>query len=372
MDEKSSYIMAHWNAPLKDVAAATSLTVNAIKKRRQRLREGGVTPPAQEAPDKELLKFLKSQKRLLTVDELSDHMNCGISKVRDALERLKADGHNVYISSNRVELSREIQKGEPTKIDIKRLRGRTIRFGFTADNHLGSKHERMDVLNALFDIWAEEGIDTVYQAGNMIEGEASFNKFDIKVWGFDAQAEYFVENWPKRPGIKTYFVTGDDHEGWYIKREVINVGQILEDKARRAGREDLIYLGHMEHDIVFKGKKQNCIVRLLHAGGGSSYATSYSAQKIVESYQGGEKPNVLLIGHYHKAEYGYPREVHCIQAGCTEDQSSFMRKNKIAAHVGGWIVEMTLNEDGAIVRFKCEWIPFYDKGHYDKAWKAEY
>jgi len=24
------------------------------------------------------------------------------------------------------------------------------------------------------------------------------------------------------------------------------------------------------------------------------------------SYQGGEKPNVLLIGHYHKFEYGYP------------------------------------------------------------------
>jgi hypothetical protein len=34
------------------------------------------------------------------------------------------------------------------------------------------------------------------------------------------------------------------------------------------------------------------------------------------SFQGGEKPSVLLIGHYHKFEYCYPREVHVVQTGC--------------------------------------------------------
>lgn len=234
--------------------------------------------------------------------------------------------------------------------------------------HNCSKYERMDVLNALYDTWAAQGITTVYQLGNMIDGEARFNRTDLLVHGMEGQARYFARQWPKRKGMRTLFVTGDDHEGWYVQREGVDIGRYLEDAAKKDGRDDLVYLGHMEHDIAFEGKRQQSVMRLIHAGGGSSYATSYSAQKIVESYQGGEKPNVLLIGHYHKAEYGYPREVHCLQVGCTMDQSPFMRKKKLQAHVGGWTVEMTINDLGMITRFRCEWMPFYDLGFYKQAW----
>jgi biotin operon repressor len=318
--------------------------------------------------NEKLHAFLKTRKNTLSLEQLSDHFNCGISKVKKAMEELAASGHNIRIVSNAIELSRDIPKSEPTTIDVSKLNGKTIRFGLTADNHLGSKYCRLDVLNALFDIWAKEGIKDVYQLGNMIDGEARFNKFDIIAHGINGQTEYFVKHWPKRRGITTHFITGDDHEGWYVQREGINIGQFIEDAAKHERRNDLKYLGHMEHDIIFAGGKNKAIMRLIHAGGGSAYATSYSVQKIVESYQGGEKPNILLVGHYHKAEYGYPREVHVVQAGCTEDQTPFMRKLKIQAHVGGWIIEFGLNSDGFITRFKTEWIPFYDLGFY-RNWK---
>ena len=203
----------------------------------------------------------------------------------------------------------------------------------------------------------------------MIDGEARFNKFDIHKYGLQNQVEYFVKTWPQRKGMTTHFITGDDHEGWYTQREGVNVGQFIQLAAENAGRHDLKYLGHMEHDIRLKTAKGQATMRLIHAGGGSSYATSYTAQKIVESYQGGEKPNILLIGHYHKAEYGFPREVHCIQVGCTLDQTPFMRKKKIQAHVGGWTVSFSQDELGNIHGFTPQWHPFYDKGYYDKAWK---
>ena len=320
----------------------------------------------------ELYGFLKTRKTILNVEQLSDHFNVGISKVRKALESLKKKGHNITVLSQGIELSREIPKAEPTIIPAKSLAGKLIRFGYVTDNHLGSKYARLDVLNCLFDIFEQEGIKSVYQTGNMIDGEARFNKFDLLAYGLDGQCQYFVDNWPVRKGITTYYITGDDHEGWYVQREGINIGQHIEDMAKRSGRKDLVYLGHMEHDIVFKGLKQSTIMRLLHAGGGSSYATSYAPQKIVESYQGGEKPHILLVGHYHKAEYGFPREVHVVQGGTTEDQTPFMRKLKIQAHVGGWIVEFVLTPEGRVSRFKTEWIPFFDKGFYDKAWKYKY
>lgn len=320
----------------------------------------------------EVLKFLRTRKNILSVEQIADQFDVSPKRIAAIMEELRKEGHNIQVVHTGVELSKDIPRSKPTRIDVKKLGGHTVRFGLTADNHLGSKYARLDVLNALFDIWYREGITEVFQLGNMIDGEARFNKFDLLAYGIDGQSKYFAENWPHRKGMTTHFITGDDHEGWYVQREGINIGKHLEHTARSMGREDLKYLGHMEHDFVYHGKKRDVIMRLIHAGGGSAYATSYSVQKIVESYQGGEKPNILLVGHFHKAEYGYPREVHVVQAGCTEDQSPFMRKNKIQAHVGGWIIEFTVSDDGSVTRFKTEWFPFFDKGHYDKAWKYHY
>ena len=199
-----------------------------------------------------------------------------------------------------------------------------------------------------------------------------FNRSDLlsEAHGMGAQIAYFAEHWPQRKGVTTYFVTGDDHEGWYAQRENVEIGQLLEDEARRNGRTDLVYCGHMEHDFLFKRKGGSATMRLVHAGGGSAYATSYTVQKLVESYQGGEKPNILLVGHYHKADFSYPREVFTVQAGCTEDQSPFMRKKKIQAHVGGWTIEMIQSDDGLIHRFRPTWDPFYDLDFYKgKQWR---
>jgi hypothetical protein len=317
-----------------------------------------------------LYKFLLKSKKRWKLTELSDHFDTGIGKVKEAIEQLHKQGKNIQVVEDNLELSRDVPRSKPTFIEPEVFKGnRKFKFGVTADNHLGSRYERLDVLDALFNIWQAQGVKTVFQLGNMIDGEARFNKFDIHQYGLGAQVRYFVENWPQRKGMQTKFVTGDDHEGWYIQREGIDVGRFIQSEAQEAGRKDLIYLGHMEHDIVLKAKNGQAIMRLIHAGGGSAYATSYSAQKIVESYQGGEKPHILLMGHYHKAEYGYPREVHCLQAGCTCDQTPFMRKRKIQAHVGGWTIDFEQDDDGIIHNFRVQWHAFYDKGHYDKAWK---
>jgi hypothetical protein len=137
--------------------------------------------------------------------------------------------------------------------------------------------------------------------------------------------------------------------------------------AKEAGRNDLEYLGHLEADIVYKAPEGETTVRLVHPGGGTAYALSYSVQKIVESYVGGEKPQVLLCGHYHKAEYSYVRGVHCVQVGCTQDQTPFMRKKKLQAHLGGWICEIGVGKQGSVTWFKQQFFPFYDRA-YHQAW----
>jgi len=342
------------------------------KAKRHRARIGVVVPPKRGVAVDQLHEavhaLLKRTAKQWTPVELADHFNVAPKAVSTALATLEAAFVEIHVDAGAVELRRIPGKSEATPIDIARFDGDRVKFGVTADNHLCSKYARMDVLNALFDMWEGEGYSVVYQLGNMIDGEFIHNKFDLVARGIEGQVSYFVENWPQRKGVVTRFITGDEHEGWYVQREGINIGQYIEHQARAAGRTDLEFLGHMEHDIALGSPElepadQN-FMRLIHAGGGSAYATSYAVQKIVESYQGGEKPSVLLVGHYHKAEYGYPREVHVLQAGCTKDQDPFLRKLKIQAHVGGWFVSMRISADGDVHRFAPAFEPFYDRGFY--------
>ena len=330
-------------------------------------------PPKEEAPPVSPQKVW----RLLThspqtIYSIADQLDSSPRAIREAIATLEAEQY--LIESD----GQTVRKYEPeggtsshfphNPIDLDEYDGKLIRFGVISDNHMCSRYARPDVDNALYDIFATEGITTVYNTGNWIDGEARFNKSDLNVHGAGNQCRHFAKNYPAREGVTTYFIAGDDHEGWYTQREGIDIGKLAESYAREEGREDLVYLGYMEHDVVIPADNGQTVIRLMHPGGGSAYAVSYTAQQIANSLTGGTKPNVLILGHYHKAEYLYYRGIHMVQAGCTMDQSPFMRKKRLAAHIGGWIIEMRQSSDGSVRRFKAEWISFFDGAFHENEW----
>jgi predicted phosphodiesterase len=239
-------------------------------------------------------------------------------------------------------------------------------FGVVSDTHLGSKHYRPDVLRALYRWFAAEGVKDVFHGGNWIEGQAKFNQHDVEIFGMDAQCDFFLREYPQIDGIKTHFIAGDDHEGWYQQREIFSIGQHLEDRARRAGRSDLHYLGYVEADVELVSRGGSAVMRIMHPGGGSAYAVSYRPQKIVESLEGGSKPAVLLIGHYHKLSYNFFRNVHCVQVGTTCGQSLFMRKKSIEAHLGGVLIRLKQDKNGAITDFVPHFRTLFNLGYYQR------
>jgi|ERR1700761_6853750 len=242
-----------------------------------------------------------------------------------------------------------------------------VKIGALGDNHLCNRHSRLDVLQHAYKHFKALGITKVYNTGNWIDGEMKFNKTELLTApGLDNQIEYCLNEYPAEDGIVTEYIAGDDHEGWYQQREGIEVGKYLQLKAEAAGRFDLKYLGYAEHDVKLVHGKGSACMRIVHPGGGSSYAISYTDQKRVESYQGGEKPQIELVGHYHKFNHGYPREVHTVQTGCTCDQTLFMRKKRLQAHVGYNVITIGQGEEGQIIKFAVEWFPFFDRKYYEK------
>lgn len=303
-------------------------------------------------------------KRAMTDGELADALGCTPAAVRQTISELRALKVRVLYTGNRYTISAFSQPGGHLVLENKTGR---IKFGFTTDNHIGNRHFRKDVVEAAYDDFQRRGVSVAFQAGNILEGESRFNKQELVAWGMAGQAEMVANEFPHRPGITTYFITGDDHEGWFAQRERINIGEYMQQQLEKAGRHDLKYIGHVEADVEFRYKGHSCAARVMHPGGGSAYAYSYTSQKIVEAFQGGEKPSLVMGGHYHKYDHCFPREVHFVQGGCTCDQTIFMRKNKIAAHVGYVNLEMEQDKsDGHIVELLVGWRPSYDRGYYER------
>lgn len=249
-----------------------------------------------------------------------------------------------------------------------------IRLGLVSDTHLACKECRLDALHAQYDLFEKEKIDTVLHAGNIVDGYVPrINGASVIESSIDGQVQYVIDHYPARKGITTHFITGDDHEGFWMK-EGFSFGAYLMMLAHEQKRPDLNYIGHVEADVdvQIKGSGGKTIVKVQHPGGGSAYARSYTGQKTVESFQGGEKPQILVQGHYHVSNYMLDRNVHVIGLPGFQDQTIFARKKRLRMEIGGALLEFKVNlDDGAITRFRIEFNMFFDRGYYKTFLKSD-
>lgn len=310
------------------------------------------------------------RQRQYSLSELSEKTKISQAKLAKIIAGLRKGGSNVLQFGDHfsIEKAPALRRAGEVGFSFKSDKDGRYRFGFATDNHIGSKYARLDVLEDLYGKFEAAGITTVFNAGNWIDGEARFNKHDLLVHGMDNQLALLAARYPARHGMTTYSVAGDDHEGWYAQREGVDIGRYAERVMRDNNRTDWINMGYMEADVRLVHAKTgaHAVVRVVHPGGGSAYALSYSVQKLVESYEGGDKPGAVLVGHYHKMDAFNYRNVWCIQGGTTEDQTPFMRKKKIEAHVGGVIVEFEQDpHTGALIECSTRMFRYFNRGYYE-------
>lgn len=290
-------------------------------------------------------------KNTKTLDELAGQLKITPRVLTAIIEDIKEQGYVIDEVDGVLRLAKTIAPQE--NIYEEKWNGeKIIRFGVVSDKHLCSKYQQLTLLNKLYDIFEAEGIKTVYDAGDLTEGfkMRPGHEHEIFVHGADDQARYVIEKHPYRKGIVTRFILGN-HDTSHIKNGGHNIGIPITSK-----REDLQYLGIYNAKINIT---PNCVVELNHPLDGASYALSYSLQKLIDSMSGGDKPNILLNGHHHKLFYMMYRNIHAFECGTMQEQSPWMRGKRIAAHVGGLIVEVHVDKEGTITRCRNEFIPFY-------------
>ena len=257
-------------------------------------------------------------------------------------------------------LERAIGKRRELEVDIP-SKGNKIKFAVASDLHFGSNYEASDELEAFFKRVDIEGITTVLTPGDVLDGHRVYagQEYDLHALGFSAQRNHFVERNKVIPGhMKMYFIAGN-HDASLKKLAGVRVGEVLQEAC-----PNWVYCGEDVADLTLKTKNgRQYKVRLIHPDGGTAYAISYKAQKYAESLEGGTKPNMVLMGHFHKAEHlPQYRNIDMVQAGTFQWQTPFLSRKGSAAHVGGWIIEVIVGSNKSMSNsVKAEFVSFYKR-----------
>ena len=234
--------------------------------------------------------------------------------------------------------------------------GKHIKIGIVGDTHFGNKWTDKQFLNEIMNQFKRDKVEAVYHVGDLVDGpwQKHRNVLEQYVHGFDAQIKDFVNDFPDT-GIRTYFILGN-HDLWFMKQDGGNVGKVVDMM-----RGDLHYLGDEEARIKI-GKVE---IMLNHPDDATSYAYSYKPQKLLESMfrMGESMPDILLIGHYHKAFYMYNAGVHVCLTGTTCRQTPWMRGKKIAADMAAYEFDIYRNSRGGISKLELTLLPHVGEKH---------
>lgn len=230
------------------------------------------------------------------------------------------------------------------------FKGKTIKFGVIGDTHLISKHQQITALKKFYKIAEKEKCKLILHTGDLTEGNGQHylgqvqEIFEVLM---GRQMDYALDVYPR--DLPTYIISGDHDLDWWK----IGAGDIVEEIAKR--RIGMNYLG--QHGAYFKLGKVN--IYLMHPMGGMAYAISYKPQKFAEGFAGGEKPQILLIGHYHQTGYFFYRNIHILLTGCFQSQTPYFVRKGWYPKLGGWVVEIEVDKEGSILKFKPEFYPVY-------------
>lgn len=281
-------------------------------------------------------------------------------RVQKYLKRHKDDSPEKVSAAQRI----AIQNQEPECYNKVWDGTQTIKFAIMGDTQLGSKYAQITYLHDFYDRCVREGIKDVYHTGDITDGLKMRvgHEYELYAVSADDMRDDVVDNYPCRPGITTHFITGN-HDASIYKQVGYDIGQAIAN-----ARPDMKYLGR---DCAVIHITPNCTLELRHPWDGTSYALSYKIQKMIEAMESDSKPNILAVGHYHKAEYLFYRNVHALQTGCFQGQTPFTRGKGISIHLGGWIVEVEVDDKGTIKAFKSQFVPYYKSIAEDyKNWKG--
>lgn len=311
-------------------------------------------------------KVYKYIKNDMPIDEFKEKFHCNDNELLGILELCNLYGKDVDIAiKDGIQVfDKPIQKNiiKTCKTPIDELIHTQICV--VSDTHLGNIHQQLHFLNQIYEEAYKRDIKLVLHCGDLVDGNYTNRPEQPRqqfLHGFDEQIGYVVDMYPNVKGIITKFILGS-HDETHYKNDQATAGFWI-PKCRK----DMIYLGQDTATLDINKIK----IMIDHPGGGCSKALSYQLQKRIELLESGNKPKILLTGHYHKSYNFVYRNVRGILVGSCCDTTQFQHKSILSNVVGAYFLDIYSDKNGNIEYFEpneilCEKNNIWDEAGKDK------
>jgi len=255
-----------------------------------------------------------------------------------AAEELK-DDELIHLAEQRGYVIHKPRPIETPVLDVSSLTGRDrLKFAVVSCTHFGSKYQQLTALRE-FTQYADRvtKVDLFIHAGDFGDGPTARHKNpqDVFKHDYESHLDYYVETLPRTR--KPWKIISGNHDDWW---GIDGGPDIIKTLCEQ--RDDCEYLGKSLGYLNFK----DTLIEVTHLNTGSAYAYSYKPQKHIESLSVERRPNVSLIGNFHKFCAIYYRNVLAIQLPSFQAQTPWMAGKSLVSEVGGVIVEVGLHRKG--------------------------
>lgn len=227
-----------------------------------------------------------------------------------------------------------------------------LKMAVVSCTHLGSKYQQLTALREFCE-YAESvaDVDMFVHAGDLEDGPVSRHKNPDETFkhSYEAYLEYAIEALPRTS--KPWKVISGNHDDWWTTDGGPDMIKALCD-----ARDDCEYLGQSLGYLEFR----DTLIEVTHLDTGSAYAYSYKAQKHVESLSAERRPNISLIGNFHKFCSLFYRNVLALQLPSFQAQTKWMAGKSLVSEVGGIILEVGLHRKGLAPSTKFEVVYTYE------------
>jgi predicted phosphodiesterase len=289
--------------------------------------------------------------------ELLKKLDITPSKLNEILVECKARRLAVQVENGHIGF-----RPEPEAEDVRAVIAPTIgqhqKVAVISDTHLGSKYCLRDYLQDFVHYAYDNGVREILHPGDILDGMYKHGIWELSHHGIDEQTQDLFETLPELPGLTYHGITGN-HDHTFTMGNGIEVGPYIEGYFAKRGRNDFFIYGNRGGaHLKVKGVR----VHLWHPRSGGAYALSYPLQKKIEGYAPGNKPQILLAGHWHSYVSLSRRGMYAF--ACPTFQgggSEFSKSLTTDPSIGGLLLEWDLTADGTIRNFRHEYRSYFEK-----------
>lgn len=314
-------------------------------------------PPAAPAPPADrFARLVEACRRPVEFAALCDALDVSPARCLALVDEARVAGYQVSTNAGVVGM-RQAEPDERVRDVVPPIVGERQVVGVISDTHLGSKYCLRPQLRDFVEYAYARGVRRILHPGDVLDGCYRHGLWEVSHSGLDAQAADLLETLPALPGLTYHAITGN-HDATFTDASGLDVGTYLESLFAKNGRRDLHFYGNRGAFL----RVQGAVFHLWHPRSGGAYARSYPLQKQIEKYAPGEKPDVLLAGHWHTFCYVEERGIHAI--ACPTFQgggSAFGKSLGGAPALGGLVLSWDLTEHGTLRAFSIERRAYYER-----------